>query len=151
MLKKLCSVLLLLALLCGCSGSSELDIDSAVDALREGDAFPEAMVEVELHTALMMYRLADYGVTEDDIKHARVFVPQSVISDEMAFFEVSSEEIGKRVAEALAARVKTQAAAFSGYGPEQVPKLNESVLKQDGVYVYLVVASDYDAVSAALK
>lgn len=152
MLKKIFSIALLLVLLCSCGGNSAtLDIDGTVDALRESTAFPEAMVELEAHTAFQMYRLADYGVSEEDVEHCRVFVPQSVISDEMAFFQTTSEDTAKLIADAFAARVKVQAASFSGYGPDQVPKLNDAIIKQDGCFVYLIVAEDYEAVQTVLK
>lgn len=151
--KKLLSVLLLLTLLCSCGGKTTLDIDSAVDALHASDAFAEPMSEVEVYTACMMYRLSEYGVQEADLVQARVFIPETVISDEMAFFETSSEALAKSLFDALTARVSTQSAAFAGYGPEQVPKLERATIKQDGCFVYLIVATNYDAVSAisALK
>lgn len=144
------AILALLLLLGGC-GSKAIDINSAVDALQESNAFAESLLEVDETLAIMMYRLGTYDVGEEDIVSCRVFVAQSVIGDEMAFFEMDSEEAAQSVYQALNARVKTQAAAFQDYGPEEVPKFNQAVIAQSGTTVYLVVASDYSTVDSILK
>lgn len=150
-MKKMSVVVLALLLLLGGCGSKELDIDSTVDTLQESGAFAESLLELDASVAMTMYRLSAYDLEEADIVHCRVFVAQSVIGDEMAFFEMSSEEAAQQVYNALSARVNTQAAAFQDYGPEELPKFKQAIITRSGTTVYLIVASDYDAVSSALK
>ena len=146
----LCMALALL-LLVGCGGAKPLDIQAAADGLLAGSAFEEQLLAQDSSKAMLIYRLSAYNVSEEDIKDCRIGVAQSVIGDEMAFFVMSSEEAAKAVYAALQARVKTQSTAFEGYGPEQVPKFDGAIIKQSGTTVYLIVASDYDAVDRSLK
>jgi hypothetical protein len=148
----LCMALALTLLLGGCGGAAKPpDIQAAADGLLAGGAFEEPLLELDSSRAVLMYRFASYGVSQEDIKDCRIGVAQSVIGDEMAFFVMSSEEAAKAVYTALQAQVKTQSSAFEGYGPEQVPKFDAAIIKQSGTTVYLIVASDYDAVDKSLK
>ena len=146
-------VLALTLLLAGCGGGAAkpLDIQAAADGLLAGNAFAEPLLAQEAGKAMLIYRLASFDVSEEDITDCRIAVAQSVIGDELAFFTMASEETAKAVYTALQARVKTQSSAFEGYGPDEVPKFDAAIIKQSGTTVYLIVASDYDAVDKSLK
>ena len=152
-MKRIVLAALALTLLLGaCGGGAKtLDMQAAADGLLAGSAFAEPLLEQDASKAMLIYRFASYNVSEEDIQDCRIGVAQSVIGDEMAFFTMSSEEAAKAVYTALQARVKTQSSAFEGYGPEEVPKFDAAIIKQTGTTVYLIVASDYDAVDKALK
>ena len=71
-------------------------------------------------------------------------------AEELAVLTLSGEEAAKTALSALEQRVADQKEALRSYQPEEVAKLDQAIVKQQGNSVLLVVAADQKAVQSVL-
>lgn len=134
------SLLLLLCMLVGCAGNGdakELNMDSLATDLINSDSFSDILSPIEDAVAA-----AIYVVDEADIEDCRVFCSTGATAEEVAVFKAKDEAAAGRILDAAKARIEAQKQAYSGYAPEEVPKLDSAIVRQSGVYVVYVVPAD---------
>ena len=145
-----------LCLLAACKGSdnappaerSAKDIQAVVDA----GAFSEELDEVDGDTAFALYRLADYGLSREDLTDCAVLRSSGATCEEAALLIMSddSEKIAQ-AEQALKDYVADQIEENKDYRPAEIPKLESALIDRRGASLLLIVAEDMKSAEKALK
>ena len=151
-MKKLAILLAALALaaLAACGGKDPApagyDPESTSKALLESGAFEQELSQLDADMA------SAYLGLESEPEAAVVYTSLEGGYEELAVLTRAAAEAAAAAKTAVAAHVaaQTETETEVQYKPEDLPKLKEAVVRQAGSTVVLVVAADYDAVSAVL-
>lgn len=153
-MKKSVSVLccaLLLALSAACGGKPEAapaayDLAATSRALLDSGAFSQELEALDADVITPNYGLADVPVS------AVAYTSLEGGYEQFAVIAMADDDSAKAVYDTLTAYVSGQAEieADVQYKPEDLPKLEQAVVKQAENTVLLVVANDYAKVDAAL-
>ena len=131
---------------CGEKNDVVIDINelaSAFDAVYDGTDIELVDIEgeaIDIH----------YGI-KDHYSSARVKASVAITSDEYVILECVDEERARKVYDVLSDYRTERIKLFSSYASEQVPKLENALLKRAGEYVVFVVADNYDMVNDIWK
>ena len=149
---KICSLALALGLsltACGGGGAEtqqSYDPAAATEALLESGAFEQELSRLDADM------VSAYLGLEDEPEAAAVYTSLEGGYEELAILTMADEEAAAAAKTAVEAHVtaQTETETEVQYKPEDLPKLKDAVIRQAGNTVVLVVAADYDAVSAVL-
>ena len=139
--------LLLLAVLAGCGAEKTVQFDpqEAADALLASDAYEDILSPIQPKIAAMLY-----GVDAESIESCSVYCSTGATAEEIAVFRCRDEASADALKQAAKQRIQDQKDAYVSYAPQEVPKLENALLRTAGVYVVCVVANDYSAVTPVL-
>jgi hypothetical protein len=151
----LAAVLACLALLPSCQSKQEQVAPyqtTDLQALVNAGAFSEELETVDGDTAFALYRLADYGLTREDLADCAVLRSAGGTCEEAAVLVLAEDDQKQvsQVEQALKDYVQGQISSNENYRPNEIPKLDEAVIDSRDGTVLMVVANDYSAVKAAL-
>ena len=146
-------VMVLSAAACGGkkNGAPPLYGTSDVSTIAEAGAFSEELEELDADTAFALYRLADYGLTQDDLKECAVLRSSGATCEEGAVLVFTGADKAKTAKEALENYVQSQIEANTEYRPAEIPKLEAALGDVRGETLLLVVANELDAAKEALN
>ena len=150
-MKKLTILLTALALvvLAACGGKDPApagyDPETTSKALLESGAFEQELSRLDADM------VSAYLGLEDEPEAAAVYTSMEGGYEELAILTMA-DEAAAAAKTAVEAHVtaQTETETEVQYKPEDLPKLKDAVIRQAGNTVVLVVAADYDAVSAVL-
>ena len=151
-MKKLTILLAVLALaaLAACGGKDPApagyDPETTAQALLDAGAFDQELAQLDADL------VPAYLGLEDEPEAAVVYTSLEGGYEELAILTMADEEAATAAKTAAEAHVaaQTETETEVQYKPEDLPKLKDAVVRQAGSTVVLVVAADYDAVSAVL-
>lgn len=122
-----------------------------LNAIEAAGAFSEELEELDADTAFMLYKLADYGLSREELVQAAVLRSAGATCEEGAVLIFTDAEAAGKAAEAMGGYVDGQIEANMDYRPAEIPKLEGAVLKTSGNAVLLAVANDAAAVRSVLE
>ena len=150
-MKKLLILALALSLalcaLVGCGGQKPVQFDpqEAADALLDSKAFSDILSPIQPGIAAMLYK-----VPSESVDACSVYCSTGATAEEIAVFRCRDEASAATLKQAAQQRLQEQKDAYESYAPQEIPKLDNALLRASGVYVVCVVAEDYDAVRPIL-
>ena len=113
------------------------DLDALSSQLKQSGAFSDILSPVEIKIAA-----TEYGIDAKDVADSRVLCSTGATTEEIGLFKCTSDEAAARVKAAADARVKSQRTAYESYAPAEMPKLDDAIVTQNGVYVFYIVSAD---------
>lgn len=134
---------------CGNGGSDEAheyDIDELSAKIVDSGAFSDILSEVNDDIVISYY-----GFDAADVDSMNVYISTGATTEEVGLFKCTDTDAASRVLEKAQERAKAQKTAYQSYAPAEVPKIDDAVIKADGVYVFYIVANDYGPVNSLLK
>lgn len=153
MKRALSSIMVLLCVFalagCGKGSSGEAtgyDIDELSAKIVDSGAFSDILSEVNDDIVISYY-----GFDAADVDTMRVYISTGATTEEVGLFKCKDSEAASRVLAKAQDRAQAQKDAYQSYAPGEVPKLDDAVIKADGVYVFYIVANDYGPVNSLLK
>ena len=157
-MKKLMCTLLALACVLGltaCGGASGTEgrtpfTADDVQAILDAGACSEELEELDMDTAWMLFKLADYGLERDSLTDGVYHRSAGGTCEEVALLIFDSHESGQKAMEALADYVTAQIEANKDYRPADIPKLEAAWRIQAGNTVLLAVVNDLEAAQGAV-
>lgn len=140
--------LAVLLLLSGCGSKSEKVAYTADDvtALIDAGAFSGDMEQVDSDVAANLFDLDSSTVVEITCYMA---TNSAVSADEVAVFVLTDESAAETAESACQAHVDSRAESSAQYCPDQVPKLEDAVIRRLGSTVLLAVG-DTEILSTAV-
>lgn len=132
----------------GCSSGSSREYNIAIlsDKLLSEEVFSDILSPVPTDIAANVY-----GFDKEDVKNAVVYCSTGATTEEIGMFKCVDEEAAGRVLEKAKARIESQKTAYVSYAPGEVPKLEDSFVKSDGIYVFYIVSVDNAKVTEIMK
>ncbi len=145
----LLAVCLIAVLVSGCAPSSEAkqyDLDDLSAKLQNSGAFSDLLSPVDDELASTLY-----GFEKGDVEKCVVLCSTGATTEEIGLFKCTDENTASKVKTAAQERVKSQRLAYESYAPAEMPKLDDAIVKSDGVYVFYVVSADASKAETAMK
>lgn len=149
-MKKAISLLLaalLIFALAGCGGAQTKDVDVAAMA---ADLAKNVKYESEEMRQLPAEKLANY-VDVPEGAEAAFYMGEGMTMEEIIAVKCANEKDAAALKTAMEALLKSQIDSVRPYQPESVPRLENAVLIQKGVYVVLCVTDDADTARQIIK
>lgn len=141
---------LLISVLAGCgskpSEKADYDLEALSAKLVESSAFSDILSPVNPDIAA-----AFYGFDAGDVDSMSIYCSTGATTEEIGLFKCVDDAAAARVLEKAEARVVSQKTAYESYAPEEVPKLEDAIVKADGVFVFYIVANNYSEVNSIIK
>lgn len=114
-----------------------IDVPGLAEKLLTEVTYKDELSEIDLETAGMIYSLEAAGIEE-----GRVYVSSGATAEEIAVFRCKTDDDAKLVKTALEDRVTEQKESFQDYVPEELDKLNKSVIMVSGKYAVLSISDE---------
>jgi len=124
---------------------SEYDLDALSQQLQESAAFSDILSPVTKEIAASFYGFADADVTD-----CVVLCSTGATTEEIALFKCASEEAAAKLKANADTRVETQRTVYESYAPGEMPKLDDAIVTQNGLYVFYIVSADASKAQAVL-
>ena len=140
-------LLLALSIFAGCGGTKTVEFDpqAAADALHDAKAFSDILSPVQSNVAAMLYNM-----DAESIADCSVYCSTGATAEEIAVFRCKDDAAASALVQNARQRLQSQKDAYASYAPQEVPKLENALLRTSGAYVICVVANDYDAITPIL-
>ena len=142
----LIAVCLIMALAAGCGAKEKgYDLETVAKNLEESGAFSDILGDINVDMASTIY-----GFDAADIAECKLLCSTGATTEEIGLFKCADEEAAARVLSFAKKRVDSQRTAYESYAPGEMPKLDDAIVKQDGVYVFYVVSADAEKAGAVI-
>ncbi len=129
------SLVAILATACGGKDDFAMKPKEVADELVAKIDFKDEVIEVDLGKAEALYE-------SEELVDGKLFVSSGASAEELAVFEVSDINKAKEV---FNKRVERQKEDFESYNPEELKKLDDTIIKSKGKYIILCVTDDKEA------
>lgn len=142
--------------LCGCNSkdANEEETTKAVDAVKCQNIMSVVLEEGDgINTnEVLYYESSDYeeyfeylyDTSPDRVTDGAYAYASSAVADEVTIVYASEEDDVEVIKKHLEDRVDRRKQDFNGYKPEEVEKLENSVIDTNGRYVFMVVSENPD-------
>lgn len=136
-----------LVLFCAACGGEklELSVSEAADELNSGINFAEILSALSMDDVIALY-----GVDSDLVVDAAAYVSSGATAEEISVWQAKDSDGAETIAEMITTRMENQKNDYSSYKPEEVPKLENYMLRVQGEYVALCVTDDIDTAEGIL-
>ena len=139
-MKKIFILLLTFVLiLSGCSANSkDIDAEKLADDLRNKVAFQDELTLTDENVAEKLYNI-------DDFAEAYLYIGSGATAEEIAVFKFDNADKAKAALDNAKQRIADQKEDFASYIPEEVKRLDNSVVKQYGTCLVVCVSEGEQA------
>ena len=139
--------LLLVAALAGCGGGAAKDVDVAALAAELAEKVKYESNEMR---QLSADKLSNY-VDVPDGAQAAFYMGEGLTMEEIIAVKCANEKDAAALKTAMETLLQNQIDSVRPYQPESIPRLENAVLIQKGVYVALCVTDDADTAQKIIK
>lgn len=132
-------------LLASCGGKEvkDVDIDQLAVSIVESVPFDDVLEPIDDGMIPMLYAIE--GHTD-----AVLYKGSGATAEEVAIFKMNTAADAEAALSEAQAHIDAQIKAYESYMPDEVVRLEDAVVRQDGVYVTVVVSADPDAADKLL-
>lgn len=129
-----------LCLLMGACGekAAQWNVEETAAALVSEGSFEDKMSEASADIFEMLY----YGVDMSTVEELSFYMSTGATAEEVTVVRCSSEEAARKLETIARERVQYLKDSFENYVPKELTKLENPVLKQEGVYLILCISAD---------
>lgn len=125
--------------------SVEYDLTALSSQLEKSGAFSDILSPITKDIASSFYGFDSAEVTE-----CVVLCSTCATTEEIALFKCANEEVATKLKANASARVEKQRTTYESYAPLEMPKLDDAIVTQNGLYVFYIVSADYTKTQAVL-
>ncbi|MDO4541981.1 MAG: DUF4358 domain-containing protein [Bacillota bacterium] len=147
-MKKLAITMLvtLLALFsAACGSEAEFSVSEIGEALNTKVAFSDTLTALSAEDAMALYALSS-----EEVADAVVYISSGATAEEISVWQAADSKGVKAIEESITQRMNTQLDGYKDYMPEEVPKLENYILKTNGKYLVLCVTDDRETANEVL-
>lgn len=149
MKKKILTLLLgmIMVVMTACGGEKEIvfGISQAASDLLASEAFTDTLTKCDNDKVVALY-----GVDEAVLAEYEVYIGTGATAEEIAIFRVKDNQDAAAVKSACETRIEDQKKACENYLPDEMPKLENPVVRTAGNYVVMVISGDNAKIDAVL-
>ena len=120
---------------CGKNDTISIDIDALSKELMEKVKFDDELVLSDSETAARLYGI------ESAVK-SKLYIGSGATAEEIAVFEFGSVSDAEEGLKAAEARISEQKKSYESYAPDEIKRLDNSVVKCAAKYVAVCVTND---------
>ena len=144
-MKKVMLAAMMAAMLLTSCNEQPKDVDiSALTSQIVGEvSFDDSLSEIDDDMISMLYSIDGYT-------DAVLYKGSGATAEEVAFFKMETTDDAKEALEEAQAHIQSQIESYESYIPEEVSRLEDAIVRQDGCYVSVVVSGDSAAAEKLL-
>ncbi len=132
------AVLALGVILCACS-SVNISVDELCDGINKSVEFETELSQIDKDAAVKLY-----GLSDDDVTQMSAYISSGGYTDEFAVIKTEPSKVSK-VTEKIDLRIQTLKTDYASYRPDEVSKLDNSVVISKGGYIVVCFSNDKSA------
>ena len=131
------SLVLIFSILSGCGEKDveNVDFDALSGQLLDSGAFTDLLCPLTKDITASLY-----GIDEADIENFALFCSTGATAEEIALFKAVDEAAAQRIMDAVEKRITNQITSYENYVPEEVPKLEDAIIRQNGLFIAYITA-----------
>lgn len=126
--------------------SKEYDLGELSTEISETNAFSDILDTVSTEAAVGLY-----GIDPADVDDICLMCSTGATTEEIGLFKCAGKEAAARVKAKAEERAQSQKTAYESYAPQEIPKLDDAVIKSEGDYVFYVVSTDSAKIEEVFK
>lgn len=137
-----------LCLMSGCSSEppTVVDINKVADELRTEITYQDELSKL---TDSMFDSV--YDIDRTLLKQVVAYTSSGATAEEIVALELNSADDAKTAEDALKDRLDYLKEGYADYGPEEVPKIDNAVVRVSGTYVFMSISNDHEKAAEILK
>ena len=142
----LCGAAVFTLLLTACGAKKELPpVGEMVDTLQEQVTFTDEIISKEKEETIRFYNMDSELVTD-----AAALVGSGATAEMLSVWQAQDEKGAAQIAQTLQDFNADWKEGYADYKPEEVPKLETAIVRQQGTYVIYAVTAQNDAAADAV-
>ena len=144
-------LILALGLLTACGGGTndtenssadsetvDFDVKELADQLKTEGDFKDQLAELDTDVAVSKR----YNLDASQVESGAFYTNTNATAEEIAVIKAATADYAKTVQDAYNKRIEDQKKACENYLPDEMPKLDDAVVKSSGCYVVLCISCD---------
>lgn len=121
----------------------DVDISALASQIVGEVSFDDSLSEIDDDMISMLYSIDGYT-------DAVLYKGSGATAEEVAIFKMETTDDAKEALEEAQAHIQSQIESYESYIPEEVSRLEDAIVRQDGYYVSVVVSGDSAAAEKLL-
>lgn len=121
----------------------DVDISALASQIVGEVSFDDSLSEIDDDMISMLYSIDGYT-------DAVLYKGSGATAEEVAIFKMETTDDAKEALEEAQAHIQSQIESYESYIPEEVSRLEDAIVRQDGCYVSVVVSGDSAAAEKLL-
>ncbi len=121
----------------------DVDISALASQIVGEVSFDDSLSEIDDDMISMLYSIDGYT-------DAVLYKGSGATAEEVAIFKMETTDDAKAALEEAQAHIQSQIESYESYIPEEVSRLEDAIVRQDGYYVSVVVSGDSAAAEKLL-
>ena len=121
----------------------DVDISALASQIVGEVSFDDSLSEIDDDMISMLYSIDGYT-------DAVLYKGSGATAEEVAIFKMETTVDAKAALEEAQAHIQSQIESYESYIPEEVSRLEDAIVRQDGYYVSVVVSGDSAAAEKLL-
>ena len=121
----------------------DVDISALASQIVGEVSFDDSLSEIDDDMISMLYSIDGYT-------DAVLYKGSGATAEEVAIFKMETTDDAKAALEEAQAHIQSQIESYESYIPEEVSRLEDAIVRQDGCYVSVVVSGDSAAAEMLL-
>ena len=124
----------------------QINIEGLAEEITKSNAFEDQLEKIDSEMTMQ-----DYNFSTDEVEQLVSYQGSGATSEEIVILQVKGKNNINSVKEKMNTRLSERKEAFESYLPEEVGKIDDSILRVEGNYIILCVAKDANTVNNVIN
>ncbi len=124
----------------------QINIEGLAEEITKSNAFEDQLEKIDSEMTMQ-----DYNFSTDEVEQLVSYQGSGATSEEIVILQVKGKNNINSVKEKMNARLSERKEAFESYLPEEVGKIDNSILRVEGNYIILCIANDANTVNNVIN
>lgn len=124
----------------------QINIEGLAEEITKSNAFEDQLEKIDSEMTMQ-----DYNFSTDEVEQLVSYQGSGATSEEIVILQVKGKNNINSVKEKMNTRLSERKEAFESYLPEEVEKIDNSILRVEGNYIILCIANDANTVNNVIN
>ena len=124
----------------------QINIEGLAEEITKSNAFEDQLEKIDSEMTMQ-----DYNFSTDEVEQLVSYQGSGATSEEIVILQVKGKNNINSVKEKMNTRLSERKEAFESYLPEEVGKIDNSILRVEGNYIILCIANDANTVNNVIN
>ena len=124
----------------------QINIEGLAEEITKSNAFEDQLEKIDSEMTMQ-----DYNFSTDEVEQLVSYQGSGATSEEIVILQVKGKNNINSVKEKMNTRLSERKEAFESYLPEEVGKIDNSILRVEGNYIILCIVNDANTVNNVIN
>ena len=124
----------------------QINIEGLAEEITKSNAFEDQLEKIDSEMTMQ-----DYNFSTDEVEQLVSYQGSGATSEEIVILQVKGKNNINSVKEKMNTRLSERKEAFESYLPEEVGKIDNSILRVEGNHIILCIANDANTVNNVIN